>query len=88
MELYERILYNGHVGSHQKSRLPESDAIRLLISGIGSRFLREVAVALQVGFIDEFLDEMHRITLSSSDIHERLLPIPVRSQKIKNWISL
>lgn len=42
--------------------LPERDIIHLLINGISSRSLRATASALKVESVDEFLEEMHRIT--------------------------
>ncbi|CAL1686650.1 unnamed protein product [Lasius platythorax] len=47
--------------------LPERDSIDLLINGVGSRSTRELAAALKVYTIDDFLEEMHRITTASGE---------------------
>jgi len=46
---------------------PERDSIHLLINGIGSRSTRELAAALKVYTVDDFLEEMHRTTTASGE---------------------
>ncbi|XP_036146891.1 uncharacterized protein LOC118646976 [Monomorium pharaonis] len=48
-------------------KLPETEIIHLLINGIASSSLRELAAVLKVTTVDEFLEEMHRITLASGE---------------------
>ncbi|KMQ88874.1 hypothetical protein RF55_11569 [Lasius niger] len=65
-------------------KLPEDDTIHLLINGIASRSLREVAAALKVKSVDEFLEEMQRITSSSGEVARKTPPIFVENQKDKD----
>lgn len=64
-------------------KLPERDAIHLLINGIGSRSLRELAAVLKVSTIDEFLEEMHRITSASNEISKKSPILNTKTQGFK-----
>lgn len=48
--------------------LPEESAIHLIISGIGNRSLREIAVSLKSETVDNFLEEMQQITSVSTKL--------------------
>jgi len=47
--------------------LPDESAIHLLISGIGSKSLHEIAASLKTDSLDQFLDRMHQITSVSAE---------------------
>ncbi|XP_072744870.1 uncharacterized protein [Anoplolepis gracilipes] len=42
--------------------LSQRDSVQMLMSGINSQALRALAASLRVETVDQFLDEMHRIT--------------------------
>lgn len=54
--------------------LPERDSIHLLINDIGSRSTRELAAALKVYTVDDFLEEMYRITTASGEALKKSPP--------------
>ncbi|XP_024880065.1 uncharacterized protein LOC112459926, partial [Temnothorax curvispinosus] len=64
--------------------LPEEDAIHLLINGIGSRSLREAAAVLHCATVDEFLEEMHRITSVSAEPTRKIHHQEIKNDKVKN----
>lgn len=51
--------------------LPQRDTIHLLISGMASRSLRATASVLRAESVDEFLEEMRRITSVMSDVDRK-----------------
>ncbi|XP_029673030.1 uncharacterized protein LOC115241419 [Formica exsecta] len=53
--------------------LSQDSTIHLLISGIGSRSLREIAASLKVDSVDLFLESMYRITSVSGETDSKLL---------------
>ena len=55
----------------QGLKLSDRDTIHYLINGIASRSLRSTAVALRSRSIDEFLLDMHEVTLSYNDSHRK-----------------
>ncbi|XP_071636705.1 uncharacterized protein [Temnothorax longispinosus] len=67
-------------------RVPDIDAIHLLINGIGSRSLREVAATLRVSSVDEFLEEMHQITLASGEPSRKPVSASHKPKKAKSPI--
>ncbi|XP_024881129.1 uncharacterized protein LOC112460599, partial [Temnothorax curvispinosus] len=64
--------------------LPEEDAIHLLINGIGSRSLRETAAAFHCATVEEFLEEMQRITSVSAEPTRKVHHQEVKNDKVKN----
>lgn len=53
--------------------LSQESTIHLLISGIGSRSLRETAAALNAESVDSFLDSIHQITSVSIEHNKRFV---------------
>jgi len=52
-------------------KLSDQDAILYLMNGINNLSLRALAASLKVETINDFLREMHRITLSSADMYKK-----------------
>lgn len=55
----------------QRLKLPTSDAINLLISGITKGSLRATALALSAVMVDEFLTKMRRVTEGITDLDKK-----------------
>lgn len=60
-------------------KLEDRDTIQYLISGINSRSLRGLATAFRNESLDEFLEEMHYITLTFVEMTKRV-PVRIISQ--------
>ncbi|KMQ90234.1 retrovirus-like pol polyprotein, partial [Lasius niger] len=63
--------------------LKDKDTIHLLINGIGSRSLRELASTLRVSSVDEFLEEMHNITSASGESQKKFQSFSPKIQSTK-----
>lgn len=61
-------------------RLPEQESMHLLINGIGSKALRSTATALRVDSVDQFLEEMHPITIPYGEQYKKV-PSPSRNSE-------
>lgn len=64
-------------------KLPDTSIIQLLINEIGSKSLRETAAILRSKPLEEFVEEMHKISIASGDLYKRspLMPIKIQSDK-------
>jgi len=51
----------------QRLRLPDYDTIHLLINGISNLSIRAAALALDLNFLDSFLERMHHLTTSCEE---------------------
>lgn len=67
-------------------KLSEIDCIHLLIDGINNGALKATAVSLNLSSIDEFLDQMHNITISFSS--RKSIPTGNKSPKEKRKFNL
>lgn len=47
------------------------DTIHLLIGGLACRSLRGTPLTLKVDSVDEFLEEMHRITSATTNVEKK-----------------
>lgn len=67
--------------------LPVEDAIHLLINGITSRSLRETAASLKDDSIDQFLNDMDRITTTIEDRDRKTVNTHIKVEKAKYGVA-
>jgi len=65
-------------------KLPDTNVIQLLINGIGSKSLRETAAILRSKPLEEFVEEVHKISIASGDLYKRSPLMPIKIQSGKN----
>lgn len=61
-------------------KLPDTNVIQLLINGIGSKSLRETAAVLRMKPLEEFIEEVHKISIASRDLYKRSPSMPIKNQ--------
>jgi len=52
-------------------KLSDQDAILYLVNGINNIGLRDLTASLKINRVDDFLQKIHRITLSNADMYKK-----------------
>lgn len=68
----------------QSLKLSDSDSIHFLIDGINNAAIRGAAAVLRANSLDEFLDEMHKVTLSFGTLFKKEFSSHSKSDKTRN----